>query len=669
MLPFDFKNLTKEILQSYCDIYINTRKQIITEIINDKLNTYESTFKKLSDFENEYTKYIKVMNLVTNIYEDKELIRVAQQMSMKITNNNEYNEELAKKLNLVYDNLNITNINDEDKQFMNNMMKHLKYNNDEIKQIILELHKLEIEYENNIRTYSYKLNFTKSELDGMPLDWFTYDKAIKRNLLYTNIICPVINVTMNSIFPITNMLDYRIFTYYTIPEQTYIFDITHANYSIAMNYIHSEKIRKKIYQEYNNRCYVNKEILTKILLLRQKLAIKMGAKTYADFRLKSRIIKSSDNAINFLMDLNAKIDNKYKKDLNELTNFAKTFNKNPIVKEKLDMWDIDYYTYFFYIKSINYQQSYDIFNFNDAIYCVINTFSKILGLEFKFINTTNKWHNDVDLYEVYDIDTKILLGYIYLDLYSRKNKQNNGFILDVNSSYIDNNGNQTPSLCVISCSYNKDFIPSSTKTFFHEFGHAMHHICCRTKLINHDFNNVERDFIEVPSMLFELMYFNKDMYTYINKDNKSLIYSIKMLNKHFNFMISLRIKQEIFYGLFEIYINNHNFDSNTQIPYESIIKYIKNKISFNMNISDAFYCSDEFNMQTIMKYTYLLSAQYASHIYCTQFENNLINKQNGMRLRKILFEQGATKSAEELFKELIGEELNTSHYYKLKEIT
>ena len=41
------------------------------------------------------------------------------------------------------------------------------------------------------------------------------------------------------------------------------------------------------------------------------------------------------------------------------------------------------------------------------------------------------------------------------------------------------------------------------ETYFHEFGHIMHCICCKADLYNHNSFRIERDFVEAPSQMLE----------------------------------------------------------------------------------------------------------------------------------------------------------------------
>ena len=58
-------------------------------------------------------------------------------------------------------------------------------------------------------------------------------------------------------------------------------------------------------------------------------------------------------------------------------------------------------------------------------------------------------------------------------------------------------------------------------TFFHEFGHIMHHMCTRANYTRFAGTSVERDFVEMPSTLLEHWMEDYDIISKMSKHHKT----------------------------------------------------------------------------------------------------------------------------------------------------
>jgi thimet oligopeptidase len=142
------------------------------------------------------------------------------------------------------------------------------------------------------------------------------------------------------------------------------------------------------------------------------------------------------------------------------------------------------------------------------------------GLEYTKVNEPT-WHPDVSVYEVRAVsaggDPKPpgkLLGKVYLDLYSRPDKFKHAAMFAVRTAKRFSDGTTQLPVAALECNFPRPSDPGSSgppalmthdevSTFFHEFGHVLHHILTRSELATYSGSNTVGDFVEAPSQMFE----------------------------------------------------------------------------------------------------------------------------------------------------------------------
>lgn len=148
----------------------------------------------------------------------------------------------------------------------------------------------------------------------------------------------------------------------------------------------------------------------------------------------------------------------------------------------------------------------------------------MFGLNFNKLDKAQVWHEDVECFEVSDIETSEVLGHFYLDLYPREGKFNHAAVFPMQKRHKTENVYRKSAAAMV-CNFEK---PSEEKpsllyhgdvvTFFHEFGHVMHNICTEANFSRFSGTSVERDFVELPSQMLENWVWNGKILSRLSKN-------------------------------------------------------------------------------------------------------------------------------------------------------
>ncbi|KAK2705098.1 hypothetical protein QYM36_017217 [Artemia franciscana] len=179
---------------------------------------------------------------------------------------------------------------------------------------------------------------------------------------------------------------------------------------------------------------------------------------------------------------------------------------------KIDFWDTRYYATIVEETrySVNKEKLRPYFPMEKVTQGLLKIYEEILGLNFTEEKEADKWHDDATVYRANDSETGELLGYFVLDLFPRDGKYGHAAVFPLVSGCLDPHGNRIVPFCAMLTNFTK---PTSDRpslldhdeveTYFHEFGHAMHHICSKAEFKKFSGTRVERDFVEAPSQMLE----------------------------------------------------------------------------------------------------------------------------------------------------------------------
>jgi thimet oligopeptidase len=345
----------------------------------------------------------------------------------------------------------------------------------EVEQLRKELSKLGTDFDTNIVGASAPVIFTKADLDGLPESFFASPGVKTGDDAYT----VMANVTWQ---------------YNTVEENA-----------------KSEAIRKQLYLVRETLAKdKNVSVLNQMLALRNKIALRLGYKSWDDFQTEIKMAKTGTNAEKYINDLIAGIQPKFASEVAELQKMKAADTHDPAAK--IDVWDWHYYGN--QLKKQKYAVDTEAlrayFPFQKVLDGMFNIYQSIFGLKFEKITAPYKWIDDLQLYLVTDSVTGEPLGMFYLDMFPREGKFNHFAEFEILGGKLLPDGKyQRPTVALL-CNFppasaDKPSLMthSDVETLFHEFGHALHSITTRAKYGRFAGTHVPGDFVEAPSQMLQ----------------------------------------------------------------------------------------------------------------------------------------------------------------------
>src|SRR5881227_3097264 len=345
----------------------------------------------------------------------------------------------------------------------------------EVEELRKELSKLGTDFDTNIVKATAPVMFTKADLDGVP-ESFLASPGIKTG---DDVYTVMANVTWQFI---------------TVEENA-----------------KSEAIRKQLYVIHDTLAKdSNVSVLNQMLVLRNKIALRLGYKSWDDYQTEVKMAKTGANAEKYINDLVTGIQPKFDSEVAELQKLKAAETNDP--NAKIEVWDWRYYS------NQRNKQKYAVdkealrayFPFQKVLDGMFNVYQSIFGLRFEKIAAPYKWIDDLQLYMVTDSSTGEPLGMFYLDMFPREGKFNHFAQFEIISGKLLPDGKYQRPTVALRCNFSPPAAdkPSlmthqEVETLFHEFGHALHSIVTRAKYGRFAGTHVPGDFVEAPSQMLQ----------------------------------------------------------------------------------------------------------------------------------------------------------------------
>jgi thimet oligopeptidase len=485
---------------------------------------------------------------------------------------------------------------------------------------------LSLTFARNVADGTLKLQATKAELDGLPADY------IQRH-------------------PPT-------------ADGSYTLTTDEPDVEPVLSFASSPELRKRMYVTYMRRAFpANVQVLKDILTARQQLATILGYARYADLAAADQMIGGAANISVLLDQVDAASRDAAKREYGELLDFAQ--KRDPGIKS-LSEADRNYWneqfrraTYSFDTQSVR-----PYFPYAEVQTGILKTAARLFHLEFKPVAGAQVWDKSVETFDVFDAAQPAphpLIGRIYLDMHPREGKDKWFSSSPVVPGL---KGRQIPE-GMLTCNF-----PGGTAgdpglmefdqvvTFFHEFGHLMHHILgSQGQWSGAGGFSVEGDFVESPSQMLEEMFHDPTILQSFAKHYQTgetlPLGMIAAMNRASSFGRGGWVQRQLVFSSFSLQLHNQAPET---VDFDAAWKAARERYSLFAPVDDNhFYASfTHLTGYASNYYTYVLDKVIAIDFFAQFDKKNLLDGPTAMRYRRTVLEPGAGKPAAELVKDFLG---------------
>lgn len=434
--------------------------------------------------------------------------------------------------------------------------------------------------------------------------------------------------------------------------------LKYPDYIPIIEYAINRELRKHFLILFKSRCIKeNTPLIEQVLKLRSELAEIFGFENYSDYKLQQSMAESTINVKNFLESLLEEINPLLANDFKQLQKLADADNVDSI-----EMFDIAYYSRIFVEKTCNFdkEELKKYFPIQKVISGALEIYQKLLGYKFEKVHDKDFtfWHSDVELYKVSDYITTNIVGYFYLDLYPREGKYSHAacFPFITKSEF-------TLPVATMGCNFNKGNLSfDEVETFFHEFGHVMHHISSISTIKDTSGFACEHDFVETPSQMFEEWCYAKETLQMMSQDLPDDM--VEKLNQSRKLLQGYNYARQLMFGFFDMMIHSCHYNklelSSAQLF--SIIQQHILKLDTLENTSEPASFGHLMGGYDAGYYGYAWSLVYAKDLFSKFKTDGLLNSDLGIKLRNEILAQGSIRKSIDSIRIFLGREPNHNEF-------
>ncbi len=479
----------------------------------------------------------------------------------------------------------------------------------------------------------------------------------------------------------------------------------------VLQYAKSEKLRQECWEAGANIGNVaphdNTALIREILALRHEKAQLLGKKNFADFATARRMARSGDNALRFVENLHARIQEFFEKETAALEQFkaAKTgAPATPLAPWELAFWaeaqrrekyDFDPEALRPYLPATGIVAGmFDIFGKlfgfrvveRDTVFTDLETGKtetrKIAGSTGAPVEV---WHPEVRFYELFDAGTQKHLGSFYTDWHPRESKRGGAWMNHLFTGRRLPDGTFTPHLGLMVGNFTagiagRDALLTHDEalTIFHEFGHLLHQLLSEVPYESLSGTRVAWDFVELPSQILENWCRQKDAldrFARHHETGETLPPALlEKLLKTANYRAACASMRQFSFAKLdlELHVNYEKhkdcdldkFWNETLAPYQ-----IRTASPAPSGARKFLHIFSEPTGYAAGYYSYKWAEVLEADAFTRFLKEGIFNEKTGGELRAKILAKGNSAPAEELFRDFMGRDPDPNALLEREELT
>jgi thimet oligopeptidase len=272
-----------------------------------------------------------------------------------------------------------------------------------------------------------------------------------------------------------------------------------------LTFAKNDEIRRRFWEAFETRAYPkNRAVLSDMMQARYQIATLLGYPSWADYNAADKMIGNGRNVAKFLEQLDGATrplaEREFAMSLAEMRKTSPGTVEIPIYEG-------------FRLRELVRRSQYDFDSesvrpylpYNQVKQGIMDTAATLFHVSFRQELNVPAWDPSVETWDV--IDKGKMIGRFYLDMHARPGKYSHAEMAPILDGV---RGKQLPE-AVLVCNFPA---PTATDpalmeytqavTFFHEFGHLMHHILGgQQRWAGISGISMETDFVEAPSQMLE----------------------------------------------------------------------------------------------------------------------------------------------------------------------